>query len=93
MIVEQNLIEKHVKTLLTRGFHNLMRDSRHHDLSLMYSLFERVKDGKTELAAAFGKYVKVAGAELVNNPAADPEKDKNLVQSLLGRCPCPITSR
>lgn len=61
-----------------------MRDNRHHDLTLMYSLFERVKDAKTELVAAFGKYVKFAGAELVNNPTADPEKDANLVQNLLG---------
>lgn len=50
----------------------------------MYSLFERVNDGLSELALAFGKYVKMAGAELVNNPAADQEKDKNLVQCLLG---------
>ncbi|XP_067949254.1 cullin-4B-like [Watersipora subatra] len=82
-IVESNLIEKHVKVILSRGFHNLMRDNRHHDLTLMYSLFEKVKDAKSELAAAFASYVKTAGAELVNNPTADPEKDKNLVQSLL----------
>ena len=62
-----------------------MADSRHGDLTLMFSLFERVKDGKSELAVSFGKYVKSAGAELVNNPAADPEKDRNLVQNLLGK--------
>ena len=82
--MESNLIEKHVKVILSRGFNTLMRDNRHHDLTLMYSLFEKVKDAKTELAAAFGKYVKTAGSELVDNLTADPEKDRHLVQSLLG---------
>jgi len=73
-----------VKAILAKGLGSLMADNRHPDLTLMYSLFEKVKDGKMELAMAFGKYVKAAGTELVNNPSADLEKDRNLVQSLLG---------
>lgn len=61
-----------------------MSDNRLADMSLMYSLFERADNGLAELASEFGKYVKMAGTELVNNPAGDVEKDKNLVQSLLG---------
>jgi len=49
------------------------------DLSLMYRLFSRVKDGLVELCTAFNRYIKKRGLVIVTNP----EKDKTMVQELL----------
>jgi len=69
----------------------LMKDNRLSDLSNMFTLIERVPGGRQELLAAFGKYVKSAGTDIVSNPNADPEKDKHLVQNLLGESQTIVT--
>lgn len=61
-----------------------MRNNKLKELSLLFMLFERVKDGLKDLVDAFGKFVKMAGTELVCNPTNDVEKDQQLVQNLMG---------
>ena len=51
----------------------------------MYQLFSRVKDGLKELVLQFSNYIKMAGRVIVINQSNDPEKDKDMVQNLLGK--------
>ncbi|XP_014681402.1 PREDICTED: cullin-4A-like [Priapulus caudatus] len=77
--VEHQLLGDHLSSILQKGFDNLMEANRTSDLTLMYQLFSRVKNGLHELCAGFSSYVKKRGRAIVINP----EKDKTMVQELL----------
>ena len=57
--VENQLISKHITNILNKGFDHLMDGFCTEHLSLMYSLFSRVKDGQNKLCEYFAAYVKV----------------------------------
>ena len=57
--VERMLVSDHLQHLLAKGLDKLLEDNRVSDLSLMYSLFSRVKDGQKELNSHFNAYIKV----------------------------------
>lgn len=57
--VENQLITKHISNILNKGFDYLMDMNSLEHLTLMYSLFSRVKDGQDNLCEYFGAYVKV----------------------------------
>ena len=46
------------------GLDQLLDENRIADLTLMYQLFSRVKDGLKELVSYFSSYIKVASARL-----------------------------
>lgn len=77
--VEKQLINEHVTNILQKGLDSLLEENRLHDLSLLYSLLGRVKNGHTELCHSFNAYIKKRGRTIV----IDPEKDKTMVQELL----------
>ncbi len=57
--MEEQLIAVHMKTLLTKGFEQLMTEKRTREIALMFSLFARVPDGLTQLCSHFNAYIKV----------------------------------
>ena len=57
--VERQLIGEHLTQLIQKGLEILLEDERLGDLSLMYTLFARVKEGLKELCTAFAAYIKV----------------------------------
>jgi cullin-4 len=59
-----------------------MELNRKEDLKRMYALFGRV-NALEKLKIQFNTYIKSAGATLISALAADPEKEKTLVQELL----------
>lgn len=77
--VERQLITEHLTGILQKGLDALMEENRIPDLTLLYSLFSRVKEGTKELCVAFNGYIKKKGRTIV----IDPEKDKSMVQDLL----------
>lgn len=77
--VEKQLIAEHLPGILQKGLDSLLEENRLSDLTLMYSLFNRVKNGTAELCANFNAYIKKKGRTIV----IDPEKDKSMVQDLL----------
>lgn len=77
--LEEQLIKRHLSTILQKGLDLLLDENKLDDLSLMYRLFSRVKDGLVELCTAFNRYIKKRGLVIVTNP----EKDKTMVQELL----------
>lgn len=81
--VEKQLLEKHLTQILQKGLDQLLTENRIKDLTLMYQLFSRVKDGLKEMCTAFATYIKVTGKTIVMNPDNDAEKDKDMVQNLL----------
>ncbi|CAH1781894.1 unnamed protein product [Owenia fusiformis] len=81
--VEKQLIEKHLSALLQKGLDLLLEQNRTNDLTLLYQLFSRVKDGLKELCTGTAAYIKKTGRLYVVNPEDDQEKDKDLVQQLL----------
>lgn len=78
--VELELIKRHAQFLLTTqsGFGSLMQGAKTADLALMYSLFARVS-ALPHLNKAFAAYIHDTGKATV----MDPEKDKQMVESLL----------
>ncbi|CAE1256582.1 CUL4 [Acanthosepion pharaonis] len=81
--VEKQLLEQHLSLMLQKGLEHLLNENRISDLTLMYQLFSRVKEGLKELCYAFATYIKGTGRLIVMNTENDPEKDKELVQTLL----------
>ncbi|XP_013419680.1 cullin-4A [Lingula anatina] len=81
--VEKNLLEHHLTAILQKGLDMLLEQNRIQDLTLMYQLFSRVKDGLKELYVACASYIKKSGKMIVINPDNDPDKDRDMVQSLL----------
>lgn len=77
--VERQLLAEHTAGILQKGHEQLLDENRISDLSLLYSLFSRVKNGTVELCASFNAFIKKKGKTLV----IDPEKDKTMVQDLL----------
>uniref|UniRef100_A0A6P7GT09 Cullin-4B-like n=1 Tax=Diabrotica virgifera virgifera TaxID=50390 RepID=A0A6P7GT09_DIAVI len=77
--VEKQLISEHISQILQKGLRQLMNENRISDLTLLYTLLARVKNGTTELCTAFNGYIKTRGKTIV----IDPEKDKSMVQELL----------
>lgn len=81
--VEKQLLEQHLSQILQKGLDQLLTENRIQDLTLMYQLFSRVKDGLKELCSQFSVYIKNSGRLIVINVDSDTEKDKDMVQSLL----------
>ncbi|KAK7475514.1 hypothetical protein BaRGS_00033270 [Batillaria attramentaria] len=81
--VEKQLLEYHLTNILQKGLDQLLDENRVGDLTLMYQLFSRVRDGLKELCTAFSAYIKKTGRLIVVNPSNDAEKDKDMVQNLL----------
>lgn len=77
--VEKQLLAVHLTGILQKGLDALVEENRIPDLTLMYSLFSRVKTGTVELCATYNAYIKKKGRTIV----IDPEKDKSMVQDLL----------
>ncbi|ORX90832.1 Cullin-domain-containing protein, partial [Basidiobolus meristosporus CBS 931.73] len=77
-LVEHELVKKHAKALLEKGFESLVNTNARADLSRLYILLERV--GELELLRAFfGFYTKRVGLQIVTNQ----NKDCTMVQDLL----------
>lgn len=57
--VEKQLLSEHLTGILQKGLDNLMEMNRLQDLSLLYSLFNRVKNGIVEVCSNFNSYIKV----------------------------------
>lgn len=57
--VEKQLLSEHLTSILQKGLDILLEENRIKDLTLMYSLFSRVKNGPTELCNNFNSYIKV----------------------------------
>ena len=62
-----------------QGLDQLLEQNRTADLTLIYSLFSRVKDGLSHLCTYFARFIKLTGKCIVVNP----EKDPVMVQELL----------
>ncbi|XP_077292720.1 cullin 4 [Arctopsyche grandis] len=77
--VEKQLVSEHVSGVLSKGLPALLDTPRIPDLTLLYNLFSRVKNGLIELCSHFNSYIKKKGRTIV----IDPEKDKSMVQELL----------
>ncbi|EFC47621.1 predicted protein [Naegleria gruberi] len=77
-IVENELIKKHVKTILDKGFEELMDLNRIMDLNRMYGLFKLVNE-LDAIKEAFTVYLKIRGKRIVD----DDQNDKNMVQDTL----------
>jgi cullin-4 len=77
--VEQHMIHQHLNLILQKGLDQLLDENRITDLTLMYNLLARIKDGHGELCSHFNQYIKKKGRVIVTNP----EKDKTMVQELL----------
>jgi cullin-4 len=77
--VEKQLISEHLPNILMKGLDQLLDANRISDLSLMYNLLTRVKEGLVELCSHFNQYIKKKGKVIVTSP----EKDKTMVQELL----------
>ncbi|CAH1639944.1 unnamed protein product [Spodoptera littoralis] len=68
--IERQLLSEHLTGILGKGLESLMDGPRLADLTTLYTLFSRVKDGLTELCNHFNAYIK-------------PERDKTMVAELL----------
>ncbi|XP_055919720.1 cullin-4A [Eupeodes corollae] len=77
--VEKELLAEHLTLILQKGLDTLLEENRLTELTLLYSLLSRVKNGTTELCGNFNGYIKKKGRTIV----IDPEKDKSMVQDLL----------
>ncbi|XP_056646921.1 cullin-4B [Diorhabda sublineata] len=77
--VEKQLLSEHVTNVLQKGLEQLLNENRTSDLTLLYQLLSRVKNGLVELCTSFNGYIKKRGKTIV----IDPEKDKTMVQELL----------
>ncbi|KYM98338.1 Cullin-4B, partial [Cyphomyrmex costatus] len=77
--VEKQLLSEHITSILQKGLSGLLDENRISDLSLLYNLYSRIKNGLVELCLNFNCYIKKKGKTIV----IDPEKDKTMVQELL----------
>lgn len=57
--IERQLLSEHLTGILSKGLEALMDGPRTQDLTTLYSLFSRVKDGLNELCSHFNAYIKV----------------------------------
>ncbi|KAK6617755.1 Cullin-4B [Polyplax serrata] len=77
--VEKQLLSEHLSTILHKGLENLLEENRLPELTLLYDLLTRVKNGLVELCINFNIYIKKKGKTIV----IVPEKDRTMVQELL----------
>lgn len=77
--IERQLLSEPLTAILSKGLESLMDGPRLHDLTTLYSLFSRVKDGLNELCNHFNAYIKKKGRTIV----IEPERDKTMVAELL----------
>ncbi|XP_045781229.1 cullin-4A isoform X1 [Maniola jurtina] len=77
--IERQLLSEHLSGILSKGLESLMDGPRQQDLTTLYSLFSRVKDGLNELCNHFNAYIKKKGRTIV----IEPERDKTMVAELL----------
>ncbi|KAF0973699.1 hypothetical protein FDP41_007086 [Naegleria fowleri] len=77
-ITEHELIKKHAKTILEKGFYEMMESHRIFDLSRLYGLL-RLVDELELLKEYFTDYMKAKGSRIVK----DEENEKNMVQETL----------
>lgn len=77
--VEKQLLSEHLTTILQKGLENLLEENRIPELTLLYTLLTRVKNGLSELCINFNSYIKKKGRTIV----IVPEKDRTMVQELL----------
>ncbi|KAH8554516.1 Cullin family-domain-containing protein [Umbelopsis sp. PMI_123] len=77
-LVETELLERHVDTILEKGFQPLLQDNRKDILALMYRLLSRVH-ALDQLRTYFFESLKKTGGAIVN----DESRDSTMVQSLL----------
>ncbi|XP_053229054.1 cullin-4B isoform X2 [Podarcis raffonei] len=77
--VEKQLLGEHLTAILQKGLNHLLDENRIKDLSLLYQLFSKVKNGVQALLQQWIEYIKIFGSTIVINP----EKDKTMVQELL----------
>ncbi|KAG2378507.1 hypothetical protein C9374_008146 [Naegleria lovaniensis] len=77
-ITEHELIKKHAKTILEKGFSDMMESHRISDLSRLYGLL-RLVDELELLKEYFTDYMKLKGGKIVK----DEENEKNMVQDTL----------
>lgn len=57
--VEKQLLSEHLTGILQKGLDNLLEENQLSDLTLLYSLFHRVKTGTVELCVNYNSYIKV----------------------------------
>lgn len=62
--VERQLLTEHLTGILQKGLDQLVEENRVSDLTLLYALFNRVKNGTIELCGTFNAYIKVNDLEL-----------------------------
>ncbi|XP_068626243.1 cullin-4A [Battus philenor] len=77
--IERQLLSEHLSGILTKGLEALMDGPRLADLTTLYNLFSKVKDGLNELCNHFNAYIKKKGRTIV----IEPERDKTMVAELL----------
>lgn len=77
--IERQLLSEHLTGILGKGLEALMDGPRLSDLTTLYCLFSRVKDGLSELCNHFNAYIKKKGRTIV----IEPERDKTMVAELL----------
>ncbi|CAH2050844.1 unnamed protein product, partial [Iphiclides podalirius] len=77
--IERQLLSEHLSGILTKGLEALMDGPRLTDLTTLYNLFSKVKDGLNELCNHFNAYIKKKGRTIV----IEPERDKTMVAELL----------
>lgn len=73
--VEKQLLSEHLTGMLHKGLDNLLEENRLSDLSLLYSLFSRVKNGLVELCMSFNTYIKVTYALNFSRNSLSPTLD------------------
>ena len=57
--VEKQMLSEHKTQILSKGLEQLLEQNRKQDLSLLYSLFARIKSGLDDLCNQFNNYIKV----------------------------------
>lgn len=58
--VEKQLLSEHLSSILQKGLDGLLEGNRIKDLSLLYVLFNRVRNGIVELCLNFNSFIKVS---------------------------------
>lgn len=82
--VEQVLITKHKDPLWTK-FPDLLLEDKGQDLSLMYSLLSRIKEGLDPLKQLFEKHLKTVGSEEIQKEAKEAAEKPQIFVSILLR--------
>lgn len=66
--VEKQLLSEHITSILQKGLSGLLDENRISDLSLLYNLYSRIKNGLVELCLNFNCYIKVRFYYINNRP-------------------------